>query len=135
MVNIAPSLVKSDWVTEDPDVLIAVALNGLSGPIKVNGETISNVPPIMPPHMFLSDQQLADTLTYVRSAWGNKADAISDDDVKKFRDANSDRFAPWTEAELREKDLPRLHRRPTAKGQIYLHREIFPCGSESMVSL
>jgi mono/diheme cytochrome c family protein/glucose/arabinose dehydrogenase len=106
MVNIAPSLVKSDWVTEDPDVLIAVALNGLSGPIKVNGETISNVPPIMPPHMFLSDQQLADTLTYVRSAWGNKADTISDDDVKKFRDANSDRFAPWTEAELRGEGSP-----------------------------
>ncbi len=101
LVNLAPSLVKSDWVSADPDIMIAVAMNGLTGPIKVNGETIMGFPPIMPPHMFLTDQQMADTLTYVRSAWGNKSEAISSDQVKAFRDANKDRFAPWTEAELR----------------------------------
>jgi mono/diheme cytochrome c family protein/glucose/arabinose dehydrogenase len=106
IVNIAPSLVKSDWVSGDPDVMIAVAMNGLTGPIKVNGETITGIPPIMPPHIFLNDQQMADTLTYVRSAWGNKVGAITPEEVKAFREANKERFAPWTEAELRGDAAP-----------------------------
>lgn len=103
LVNVAPSLVKSDWVSDGPHVMIGVAMNGLAGPIKVNGELVSNVPPIMPPHMFLSDQQMADTLTYVRSAWGNKAEQISEGTVRAFREKHAGRVAPWTEAELRGK--------------------------------
>jgi mono/diheme cytochrome c family protein/glucose/arabinose dehydrogenase len=103
MTNVAPGLVKSDWVSGDPDVLIAVAMNGLTGPIKVNGKAVENVPPIMPPHMFLTDQQLADTLTYVRSAWGNQAKQIAPEQVKSYREKNAGRVAPWTEAELRGK--------------------------------
>lgn len=113
MVNIAPSLVESDWVAGDPDVMIAVAMNGLTGPIKVNGEIIENIPPIMPPHMFLTNQQMADTLTYVRSAWGNKAEAISSDQVKAFRDVNGQRFLPWSEAELRGEGTPK----PSPEGE------------------
>ena len=101
LASVAPTLVKSDWVTEDPNVLIGVAMNGLTGPIKVNGKPVENVPPIMPPHMFLNDQQMADTLTYVRNAWGNKAEPIASDQVKAFRQENADRVAPWTEEELR----------------------------------
>ena len=71
--NVAPTLVKSDWVNGDPTVLISVAMNGLTGPIKVNGKPVTDVPPIMPPHMFLKDDQMADALTYARNAWGNKA--------------------------------------------------------------
>lgn len=104
MINVAPSLAKSDWVTDDPHVMIAVAMNGLAGPIHVNGELVTGVPPIMPPHMFLTDQQMADTLTYVRSAWGNKAEQIKEDDVKAFRAEHVGRVAPWTEAELRGKE-------------------------------
>jgi len=55
----------------------------------------------MPGHGFLTDQQLADTLTYVRNAWGNKSDQISPDQIKSYREKNADRVAPWTEAELR----------------------------------
>ena len=100
MANIAPSLVKSDWVTEDSSVLIGVAVHGLSGPIHINGKLAENIPPVMPGHGFLKDQQLADVLTYVRNAWGNKADAVSTDDIKTYRENNADRAAPWTEAEL-----------------------------------
>lgn len=100
LVNVAPSLVKSDWVLKDSNVLIGVAMNGLTGPIKLNGEEVKNVPPIMPPHMFLNDKQMADTLTYVRNAWGNKADPITPDEVKSFR-AKHGTHAPWAEEELR----------------------------------
>ena len=99
--NVAPSLVKSDWVTNDPNVLIGVAMNGLTGPIKVNGKAITNVPPIMPPHMFLNDKQMADTFTYVRNAWGNKASQITPEQVKAFRTKHAKRVAPWTEEEIK----------------------------------
>lgn len=101
MANIAPSLVKSDWVNGDSKILMGVAVHGLSGPIKINGELAKNIPPIMPGHGFLTDQQLADALTYVRNAWGNKSDQISPDQIKSYREKNADRVAPWTEAELR----------------------------------
>lgn len=101
MANIAPTLVKSDWVTGEPGALIGVAVHGLSGPIHINGKLAKNIPPVMPGHGFLKDQQLSDALTYVRNAWGNKADAISADQVKTYRDQNAERAAPWTEAELR----------------------------------
>ncbi|MGC6467545.1 MAG: DUF7133 domain-containing protein [Akkermansiaceae bacterium] len=103
LTNMAPTLVKSDWVTGEPDVLIGVAMNGLTGPIKINGKEVTNVPPIMPPHMFLNDQQMADTLTYVRNAWGNQADQITAEEVKGFRAKHGKRTAPWTEKELRSK--------------------------------
>ncbi len=32
----------------------AVALNGLMGPIKVDGKDVAGVPPIMPPHNFMN---------------------------------------------------------------------------------
>lgn len=99
--GVAPGLVKSDWVTGDPDVLIAVAMHGLAGPIQVNGKAVGGVPPIMPPHHFLDDRQMADILTYVRNAWGNKADAISADEIKDYRGKHADREEPWTQEELR----------------------------------
>ena len=101
LTNMAPSLVESDWVNGDPNVLMGVAVHGLSGPIKVNGKLATNIPPVMPGHGFLKDQQLADILTYVRNAWGNKADQIKPDHIKAYRAENSDRVAPWAEAELR----------------------------------
>lgn len=102
LASVAPSLVNSDWVIKDYHVLLGVAMHGVSGPIHVNGKLIDNVPPIMPPHSFLTDDQMSDTLTYVRSAWGNKADPVSPAQVKEYRAKHKDRFAPWTEAELRK---------------------------------
>lgn len=98
--NLAPSLVKSDWVNGDSMRLIAVGVHGLMGDIKVNGKAVTGVPPVMPPHGFLPDDQLANVMTYVRNAWGNKGDAVSADDIANYRKANPDRVAPWTQPEL-----------------------------------
>ncbi len=37
----------------------------------------------------LSDSDLASVLTYIRNSWGNKADAVTADDVKQVRAAVS----------------------------------------------
>jgi mono/diheme cytochrome c family protein len=100
LANMAPTLAKSDWVTGDAKRLIGVAVHGLMGPIKVNGKLVEGVPPIMPPHGFMKDEQLAGILTYVRNAWGNRAGLISIEDITGYRKTESARVAPWTEAEF-----------------------------------
>ncbi|MDF1755210.1 MAG: c-type cytochrome [Verrucomicrobiales bacterium] len=100
LADIAPKLAGSDWVTGKSTRVVAVALHGVSGPIKVNGKEVTGVPPIMPGHSFMNDEQLANILTYARNAWGNQADAISKEEVAKFRGAHPTRFMPWTAEEL-----------------------------------
>ena len=96
----APTLAKSDWVTGDAKRLIGVAVHGLMGPIKVNGKELKGIPPVMPAHGFMKDDQLASILTYVRNAWGNRSGLISATDISAYRKSESARVTPWTEAEF-----------------------------------
>jgi len=57
-------------------------LKGLSEKIEINGRSFQNAMPAIPN---LSDQEVADVLTFVRSNFGNKADAVTVDEVKKVR--------------------------------------------------
>jgi mono/diheme cytochrome c family protein len=98
--NMAPTLASSDWVTGDVRRLIGVAVHGLMGPIKVNGKEITGVPPVMPAHGFMKDDQLASILTYVRNAWGNRSDAVLPEDIARYRKTEASRVAPWTESEF-----------------------------------
>ncbi|XWW46594.1 cytochrome c [Fibrella sp. USSR17] len=79
--NLNPPLRGTDWVNGDKARLIGVLLKGLKD-AEVDGEPYDNV---MPAHDFLTDQQIADVLTYVRSNFGNKATAISAQEVKEQR--------------------------------------------------
>ena len=72
-----PPLRGTDWVNGDKARLIGVLLNGLQN-AEVEGETYDNV---MPAHDFLTDAQIADVLTFVRSNFGNKADAVLAEEV------------------------------------------------------
>jgi nitrite reductase (NO-forming) len=80
--NVFPPLAGSDFLMADEARSIGIVLGGLTGPVTVNGRSYSNV---MPSHAFLSDQELADVLTFVRNAWGNQGDAVSKDQVAARR--------------------------------------------------
>ena len=97
LTGVYPPLAKSEWVAGDSQMLIKLTIHGLAGPTKVLGKDYGLVP--MPP-MGLDDQQLADVLTYVRSAFGNSAPAVTPAEVKTVREATKGRTAPWTAAEL-----------------------------------
>lgn len=81
--NLNPPLIKTKWTLGDKNQLINVVLKGLDEEIEVDGETYHNV---MPPISYLSDQEIADVLTYVRNSFGNKASAIKEADVKALRE-------------------------------------------------
>ena len=79
--GVFPPLAKSDFLLEDKDRSIRSVVKGLSGPITVSGKPFNGV---MPP-VALNDEQVANVLTYVRNSWGNAADPISVDEVRRVR--------------------------------------------------
>jgi nitrite reductase (NO-forming) len=82
MANVFPPLAKSDFLAADPKRVIAVVLNGLSGPVTVNGATYNSV---MPPMSQLNDDEVANILTYVLNSWGNSGSAITAKQVGDVR--------------------------------------------------
>ncbi|WP_018617674.1 c-type cytochrome [Spirosoma luteum] len=80
--NLNPPLRGTDWVLGDKTRLINVVLKGLQGQ-EIEGDMYDNA---MPAHAFLNDTQISDVLTYIRSNFGNKADAITAEEVKALRE-------------------------------------------------
>lgn len=91
-----PPLQQTEWTEGDRGRLIRLILYGMAGPIEVNGQRYNNV---MPAHGHLSDDQIADVLTFVRSNFGNDAPAVTADDVFAVRRA-SERRGMWRPDEL-----------------------------------
>jgi len=77
-----PPLARSDFLMADKQRAIGIVLNGLSGPVTVNGNKFNSV---MPPMSQLNDDELANILTYVRNSWGNSGEAVSADEVAHIR--------------------------------------------------
>ena len=77
-----PPLAGTDWVTGNKERLITVVLNGLQGPLEINGESYNSV---MPPHRFLKDDEIATILTYIRKNFGNQASAVTEEEVRAVR--------------------------------------------------
>ena len=92
-----PPLANAPIVAGNPELPVKFILQGLMGPITVNGMTYNSM---MPPVAGVSDADIADVLTYVRQSFGNQANPVTADQVKAIRAANAGRTAPWTTAEL-----------------------------------
>lgn len=95
--GLAPPLANSEWTTGSEGRLIRVALQGVRGPIKVNGKVFELEMPAM---LILEDEQIAAVLTYIRREWGNTAAPIEPKTVAKIRAETAKRDEAWTEAEL-----------------------------------
>jgi len=101
LTGVYPPLAESDWVRGGVDRLIKTVLHGLEGPLRVNGTPfISSAEVPMPGFSALSNEQIAEVLSFVRAAFGNRAGPISPEQVRRVRESTSTRMRPWTEAEL-----------------------------------
>jgi mono/diheme cytochrome c family protein/glucose/arabinose dehydrogenase len=98
--GLAPPLAESEWVLGDPERIVKVVMHGLRGPIKVKGLNYSYD---MPAAGFLTDEQIAGVLTYIRREWDHEADPVSVDLVKKVRAEHKGRTDAWTEPEFSKK--------------------------------
>ncbi len=81
---IAPPLADSEWVTGPISNLIKIQLRGLSGPITVNGVDY-DLPVPMNQMAYQTDEQIAGVLTYIRNSFGNKAHAVTPEQVNAMR--------------------------------------------------
>jgi len=84
--NVFPPLAKSDFLAADKKRAIGVPLNGLTGPVTVNGQQFNSV---MPPMSQLNDDEIANILTYVLNSWGNPGGRVSTEEVKEIRESTS----------------------------------------------
>ncbi len=82
--GVFPPLAGSDYLMADKQRAIGIVLNGLTGPVQVNGKAYNSVMPAMSQ---LNDDEIANILTFVRNTWGNKGDAVTAQEVKTLRDA------------------------------------------------
>ena len=95
----APPFVGSEWVTGSPNLMIRIPLSGLSGPVRVDGTEWNLSMPAM--GAALPDDDLAGVLTYIRQSWGNKASAVTPEQVKAVRAELGARSQPWTAEQLK----------------------------------
>ena len=80
--NVFPPLAKSDYLVSNPQRAIGVVLNGLTGPVTVNGANFNSV---MPPMSQLNDDEVANILTYTLNSWGNASGVITAKQVAEVR--------------------------------------------------
>jgi len=96
--GVYPNLGPDSWTTKAPEKLIKILLHGLSGPLTIDGQHFNN---IMPPSG-LSDNDIAETLNYVRTQFGKlPSSEIGADTVKFIREKNTARNTFWTVDELK----------------------------------
>lgn len=81
--GVFPPLAGNTVVTGDPTKVIGIVKNGLSGKITVNGVTYNGQMPAWKSQ--LSNNDIASVITYIRSAWGNKASAVTSAQVASVK--------------------------------------------------
>ena len=77
-----PPLAKSDYLMADKERSVRIVLQGLTGEMEVNGKKYNGT---MTPLNYLSDDDLANVLTYVRNSFGNSGDAVTASEVRRIR--------------------------------------------------
>ena len=92
--TMAPTLVGSKIATGDPELFAAVVIKGIK---KEDDKYLQMMAPLP-----LPDEQLAAVMTYVRSSFGNKADAVTAEQVKGYREKTKDLPTPLTRAKIEE---------------------------------
>jgi nitrite reductase (NO-forming) len=80
--GVFPPLAKSDFLAADPKRAMSIVTHGLSGKIRVGGHEYDSV---MPPMSQLTDDEVANALTYVVNSWGNPGGRFDAGEVAKAR--------------------------------------------------
>jgi mono/diheme cytochrome c family protein len=99
LAGVYPPLAGSEYTTGSAAVPIRVVIHGLQGAITVKGNEYNSLMPAYGVGIVMSDQEVADVVTYVRSMWGNSASAVTAAEVAAEREATKDHTGAMT-AEL-----------------------------------
>ena len=76
-----PPLAQSDYLNADKIRAIKTITGGLQGKVTVNGQTVDGIMPAWS----LSDEDIANVMTYIYNSWGNSGLDVTPDQVKTNR--------------------------------------------------
>lgn len=79
--DLQPPLTDPKWIS-NTEQFVRILEEGISGKIDVNGQLFNN---LMPTHKHLSNQEMANVISYVRSSFGNSFEPVSAKEVSKIR--------------------------------------------------
>ena len=79
--NVFPPLAGSDFLNADKNRAIQTVIFGRHGEVVVNGQKFNNTMPALP----LTDQDIANVLTYVYNSFGNSGLEVTPEEVKALR--------------------------------------------------
>lgn len=96
--GLAPPLAGSEWVSGPDTRLIRIVLQGVGGKMEVAGKTYALDMPGL--GAALTDEQIAQALSYVRRSFGHEEPVVETSSVAKIRAATKVRGASWNAAEL-----------------------------------
>jgi nitrite reductase (NO-forming) len=83
IAGVFPPLSNSDYLLADIKRAIHITANGMKGEIVVNGVTYNQEMPKPLPE--LTNQQVADVLTFVLNSWDNKGGEVTPEEVSVAR--------------------------------------------------
>ncbi|HTY12376.1 MAG TPA: cytochrome c [Bacteroidota bacterium] len=92
-----PPLAGSEWLMQDGFTPARIVLYGLEGEIRVKGNGFNNKMPQFQDK--LSNEEIAAAISYARSSFGNKGNAVSPAEVDSMRKLYNGR-GPWSAAAL-----------------------------------
>ncbi|HIG29784.1 MAG TPA: c-type cytochrome [Verrucomicrobiales bacterium] len=126
-----PPLDASDWVNQpQPGHLIRIGLHGLEGLIQVNDQEFDEGV-AMPAFGSLPNVNLAAVLTHIRSSWSNKAEPVSEDQVRSVRTILT-RNVAWTAAELEAEPMEvKIIAKPTTGSGPVLDPKVMAQGKQA----
>src|SRR5438105_4280718 len=103
-----PPLAGSEFTTGGSRRPAMIVLKGLQGPVKVKGQEYGTA--VMQPwDKTLTDQKIADVLTYERSEWGNSASPVTAEQISALRKELTSHVESFVEHEILavpDEDLP-----------------------------
>ena len=94
-----PPLAGSEFTTGGSRRPAMIVLKGLQGPVTVKGQKFGSA--VMQPwDKTLTDQKIADVLTYERSEWGNSASAVTVEQIAALRKELATHPESFTEPDI-----------------------------------
>ena len=94
-----PPLAGSEFTTGGSRRPAMIVLKGLQGPVTVKGQKFGAA--VMQPwDKTLTDQKIADVLTYERSEWGNSASAVTAEQIAALRKELANHPESFTEPDI-----------------------------------
>src|SRR3984893_17444585 len=94
-----PPLAGSEFTNGGSRRMAMIVLKGLQGPVKVKGQAYGTA--VMQPwDKTLTDQKIADVMTYERSDWGNKASPVTAEQIAALRKELASHPESFTEHDI-----------------------------------